>query len=124
MTLRDQPSAGLKKPVRWQSSTPLGGAAWFDYRLPQGERRRGCTSSKTCLIVFNLFLLFPHLLKIVAFNNGTEYGWRISHHSKDFKSSLPEVDILKTMHQKDNEVAHQCLPFIFEIPDQTFGENH
>jgi hypothetical protein len=26
------------------------------------------------------------------------------------------------MHQKDNEIAHQCLPFIFEIPDQKFGE--
>ena len=32
------------------------------------------------------------------------------------------VDNLKTMHQKDNEIAHQCLPFIFEIPDQKFGE--
>ena len=26
------------------------------------------------------------------------------------------------MHLKDNEVAHQRLPFIFEIPDQKFGE--
>jgi hypothetical protein len=31
-------------------------------------------------------------------------------------------DNLKTMHEKDNEVEHQCVPFIFEIPDQTFGE--
>jgi hypothetical protein len=46
---------------------------------------------KTCLIVFNLFVLFPHLSKIVAFNNGVDYGWTIHQQSKDYKSSLPAV---------------------------------
>ncbi len=39
-----------------------------------------------------------------------------------FQSQNVTVAQLQTMHQKDNDVAHQCLPFIFQIRDQTFGE--
>ena len=75
------------------ATSAVEGRDWFDYRLPppESERRRGCVAMKTCLIVFNLFVLFPHLSKIVAFNKGVDYGWTLDQHSKDYKSSLPAV---------------------------------